>query len=41
MPKAGNNKNKQSGFEYYNFYLEDDDHKKVNFNGEMLTFTLQ
>ena len=24
-----------------NFYLEDDDHKEVNFNGETLTFTLQ
>ena len=23
------------------FYLEDDDHKEVNFNGETLTFTLQ
>ena len=23
------------------FYLEDDDHKEVNFNGETLTFTFQ
>ena len=23
------------------FYLEDDDHEEVNFNGETLTFTMQ
>ena len=34
-------KNKEICFDYYNFYLEDDNHKEVEFNREILTFTLR
>ena len=34
-------KNNKSVLNTITFYLEEDDHKEVNFNGETLTFTLQ
>ena len=32
---------KKSGLSHFTFYLQDDDHKAVNFNGETVIFTCQ
>ena len=39
--KQYNAKKNKSVLNTTSFYLEDDNHEEVNFNGETLTFTLQ